>query len=233
MKIIKEVVGNATLYCGDVRDVLPQLGQCAHCLVTDNPYKLTSGGQNTRQNAPKGILGTSQYDNKGELCICDISMDEYLPLCYKAVYPNSHSYFMADSKNLPEMLTKPLKYGYKYHNTFYWKKNNATPNRWGMKNTEFIGLFYKGKSPYLNDCGTKQSLEFDNIIGNKLHPNQKPIELMEVLVKNSSQVGEVVLDPFMGSGSTGLAAIKNERKFIGIEIDKNHFETALERFRSL
>lgn len=233
MKIIKEVVGNATLYCGDMRDVLPRLGQCAHCIITDNPYKLTSGGRSTRPDTPKGILGYREYDNKGELCVCNITTDEYIPLCYRAVMPNSHTYFMADSKNLPEMLSKPLKYGYKYHNTLYWKKNNATPNRWGMKNTEFIGLFYKGRSPYFNNCGTKQSLEFPNIIGNKPHPNQKPVELMEVMVNNSSQPNEVILDPFMGSGSTGIAAIKNNRKFIGVEIEEEAFEIALKRIKEV
>lgn len=65
--------------------------------------------------------------------------------------------------------------------------------------------------------------------GEKVHPTQKPIELMEKIILNSSKPGDVVLDTFMGSGSTGVAAIKNNRKFIGMELDDNYFEIAKQR----
>ena len=65
--------------------------------------------------------------------------------------------------------------------------------------------------------------------GKNIHDTEKPIELMEVLVNNSSQENELVLDPFMGVGSTGLACIKNNRNFIGIEIDENYFNIAKSR----
>ena len=52
---------------------------------------------------------------------------------------------------------------------------------------------------------------------------------MEVLVNNSSKEGEIVLDPFMGIGSTGIAAVRNGREFIGIEIDKKYYDIALQR----
>lgn len=64
---------------------------------------------------------------------------------------------------------------------------------------------------------------------NKLHPTQKPLELIEYLIKVSSNPGDVVFDPFMGSGTTGVAAIKNDRDFIGFELDKEYFEIAKER----
>lgn len=64
---------------------------------------------------------------------------------------------------------------------------------------------------------------------NKLHPTQKPIKLIEELLLASSNVGDTVFDPFMGSGTTGVAAISNERKFIGIEIDSDYFKIAKER----
>ena len=61
--------------------------------------------------------------------------------------------------------------------------------------------------------------QFNNIIGNKLHPTEKPIDLLKFYVKNSSNVGDVVLDPFMGVGSTGVACKELNRDFIGCEID--------------
>lgn len=64
----------------------------------------------------------------------------------------------------------------------------------------------------------------------RCHPNEKPLRLMEQIVATHSQPGDVVLDPFMGSGTTGVAAIKLGRRFIGIELDPAHFETACRRF---
>ena len=65
--------------------------------------------------------------------------------------------------------------------------------------------------------------------GKTVHPTQKPVELLEYLIKTYSNEGEVVLDNCMGSGSTGVACINTNRKFIGIELDKKYFEIARER----
>ncbi len=64
---------------------------------------------------------------------------------------------------------------------------------------------------------------------NKLHPTQKPVELIERLVLASSNSGDTVFDPFMGSGTTGVAALRNQRKFIGIEKDAEYFDIAQKR----
>lgn len=64
---------------------------------------------------------------------------------------------------------------------------------------------------------------------NKLHPTQKPIELMEYLIQASSNEGDTVFDPFMGSGSTGVACVNLNRDFIGIELDENYFKIAKQR----
>ena len=63
----------------------------------------------------------------------------------------------------------------------------------------------------------------------KLHPTQKPVALLEYFIKTYTSEGDVVLDNCMGSGSTGVAALKNNRKFIGIEKDENYFNIAKER----
>lgn len=78
-------------------------------------------------------------------------------------------------------------------------------------------------------CGTKNILRIPNIIGNKKHPTEKPVELMKILIENSSKEGNIVLDCFMGSGSTGIACIETNRKFIGCEIDKKYYDIAVER----
>ena len=65
--------------------------------------------------------------------------------------------------------------------------------------------------------------------GNKLHPTQKPVNLLELFIKQSTNEEEVVLDCFMGSGSTGVACMNTNRKFIGMELDENYFNIAKQR----
>ena len=65
------------------------------------------------------------------------------------------------------------------------------------------------------------------------HPTVKPLEIIENLIINSSEENQIVLDPFMGSGTTGEASIKLNRNFIGIEIDKTYFNTAKERIERI
>ena len=72
-----------------------------------------------------------------------------------------------------------------------------------------------------------------NIGANRLHPTQKPVELLEYLIRTYSNEGETVLDSCMGSGSTGIACIKTNRNFIGIELDKSYFEIARDRIEKI
>lgn len=77
-------------------------------------------------------------------------------------------------------------------------------------------------------------LEFSNANrNNKLHPTQKPVDLLEYLIKTYTNKGELVLDFTMGSGSTGVACLNTNRKFIGIELDENYFNTAKNRLENI
>jgi site-specific DNA-methyltransferase (adenine-specific) len=77
--------------------------------------------------------------------------------------------------------------------------------------------------------GTKNIINIKNIRGNKTHPTEKPVELNKIFILNSSNEKDVVLDCFMGSGSTGVACLNTNRNFIGIELDKDFFEIAKKR----
>ena len=93
-------------------------------------------------------------------------------------------------------------------------------------------MLRKGTARNINDMGTSNILRIPNIIGNKLHPTEKPIELMKILISNSSEQNNVVLDPFMGTGSCGVACKELKRDFIGVEIDKKYFDIAKERIEN-
>lgn len=81
-----------------------------------------------------------------------------------------------------------------------------------------------------SDKYDRPELKYPIVSGkNKFHPTQKPVELMEELVLRHSNENDLILDPFMGSGTTGVAALKNNRNFIGMEIDDKYFKIAKER----
>lgn len=98
-----------------------------------------------------------------------------------------------------------------------------------MKNCEYVLFLRKGKAKYINNISSKTVHKFNNIKGSKLHPTEKPIDLLEFYISNSSQEDDIVLDPFMGSGSTGVACKNLSRQFIGIEIDEKYFKIANKR----
>ena len=74
-------------------------------------------------------------------------------------------------------------------------------------------------------------IEFDKIRRGSIHPTQKPVALMEYLIKTYTQEGETVLDFTMGSGTTGVACVNTSRKFIGIELDAGYFDVAINRIK--
>lgn len=106
--------------------------------------------------------------------------------------------------------------------------------RFYMSQYEYILFFRKGKGVQINNCGTSDILSIRNVKtkgedGKNLHDTEKPVELMEVLVNNSSQPKQIVLDPFMGIGATGIACMRTGRKFIGYELDEQYFDISKNR----
>lgn len=198
--------------------------------VSDIPYKLTGGGKGDGANSkrPKGIL----KDNNQIVIVP--KFEDWLPELYRVMKDGSHIYLMCNFKNLNDLMNKTMIVGFKHVNLLVWEKNNCTPSQFYMKNCEYTLLLRKGKSKYINDIGGSKTVhKFENIIGNKVHPTEKPISLMEFYVKNSSNSGDIVLDMFMGSGSTGVACKNTNRSFIGIELDEKYFEIAKNRIESI
>lgn len=91
-----------------------------------------------------------------------------------------------------------------------------------------IGKQYEAFTGFPNDV-----LEFKSITGKScLHPTQKPVDLLEYLIRTYTNENDLVLDFTMGSGSTGVACLNTNRKFIGIEIDENYFNIAKDRIEA-
>lgn len=195
-------------------------------IVCDVAYRTISGG-NTNPDAPKGILADN--DGKGGFEHNDVNPDIYAPLMFKVLRDPGHCYIFSNLVNLFRIKNAMLSAGFKLHNILIWEKNTVNPNRWYMINKEFILFFRKGAAFPINNKGTKSILKHRNRTGDKLHPTEKPVSLLSVLIANSSQVGETVFDPMMGSGSTCLVAALLGRNYIGIDIDRKYFDVAVRR----
>lgn len=194
--------------------------------MTDPPYKCISGGKPHKKGQPSGMLSL----NDGKVFdYNDCPPRQYMPLLYRVLKNGCHAYVMTNFLNLREMMDEATKAGFQMHNLLVWEKNNATPSRWYMKNAEFTLFLRKGKAKRIKNVGSKMVHRFNNILGDKTHPTEKPVELMKFYIENSSNEGDVVLDPFMGSGSTGLACLDAGREFIGIEVDNKYYEIAKDR----
>ena len=206
-------------------------------VVTDCPYHIVAGGCSNipRKDEPSGIFNrrstfTQKNAKSGKLFDNnDIEFKDWLPEIYRIVKPNSHVYIMINARNLKELQTECEKVGFKFQQLIVWNKGNATPNRYYLNSCEFILMLRKGNARNINNMGTKNILTIPNIRGNKTHPTEKPIELMKILIENSSNENDIVLDPFFGTGSTLLACVNTHRHYIGYEIDDNYFDIACQR----
>ena len=197
-------------------------------VVTDPPYKTTSRGSS---GGTGGIL-KEEINKRGKVFKHnDIEFNEWLPELYRVLKDTGHAYIMSNNKNLKNMLMEIENVGFNIYKTLIWAKNSPITNMYYMDSHEYIIFCRKGKAKRINNCGTKSVLNVDNP-RNKVHPTEKPVELMEVLITNSSQEGELVFDPFMGSGSTGVACKNLNRNFIGIELDETYFNIAKERIEN-
>jgi len=218
----------SSLKMGDAIEILKSIpSESIDCVVTDPPYKIITGGDSNGKNSirPKGILKGNR-----ELMRTVPEFSEWLPELFRVLKDGTQNYVMVNSSNLLKMANEIENAGFKIQNFLVWQKNNCTPSQFYMKNCEYTIFFRKGKSKYINDIGGSKTVHsFDNIIGNKVHPTEKPIELMEFYINNSTNENEVVLDPFMGSGTTGVACKKLNRMFIGIEMQEDYFNIATER----
>ena len=164
------------------------------CVVTDCPYHIVSGGcSNGAYGNGNGILNDSDsttYTRQGKLFKHnDIKFEEWLPEIYRILKQDTHCYIMINPRNLAELQTKAERVGFKFQNILIWYKNNATPNKYYLNAYEMILMLRKGKAKNINNMGTKNVLQINNIIGNKKHPTEKPVELMEILINNSTDVG--------------------------------------------
>lgn len=227
------LIDNNSIVLGDCVQILSEFPDCHFDLfIADPPYKVVSGGGGNGKNSvrPRGVL--KRHDGKlFNETLTDHS--EWMESVYRVMKFNTHGYVFTNFMNLREMMNSVLNAGFEIHNLLVWVKNNNTPSQWYMKNCEYVLLVRKGKAKYINNIGSsKTAHNFNNIIGNRNHPTEKPIDLLEFYITNSSTENDLVLDPFSGSGNVGIACMNTGRRFILIEKDEKYYQVGINRIKS-
>ena len=236
-------LGKHRVMCGDSTssdDVAKLMnGEKADMVFTDPPYNVDFKGQelsNTTKDGKK-ILNHKGANTKHETIKNDKLEDEEFILFIKEVLKNIKTYnkgawYFTFCDLKLDLLLLPLKeMGFIWKSIIIWNKNQATlsgkdyksryePIVYGSPNNSFYGERYKQEDVW----------EFQRTLKNDLHPTMKPIPLIENGIKNSSKLNMIVLDLFLGSGSTLIAAEKLNRKCYGMELDEKYCDVIIERW---
>lgn len=226
------------IYNKDALEIMGEMGDNSiDLIIIDPPYKTTKRGISKKTTT--GGLVRSELGKQGKIFKHnDISPKEYIPELYRVLKEGSHCYIMTNHVNLQEMLNTATECGFHFIKCLIWDKGNKIMGQCYMSQFEYILFLRKGKHKKINNCGTSDILSVPNKKtkdenGKNLHDVEKPVELMKILIENSSLEGDTVLDCFMGIGSTGIACAITNRDFIGIELDEHYFNIAKERIANI
>jgi site-specific DNA-methyltransferase (adenine-specific) len=142
--------------------------------------------------------------------------DDLFALLHRALAKDSHCYVFSDHETMPFMVASGAKAGFKFWKPLVWDKCKIGMGYHYRAQYEFILFFEKGKRK-LNDLGIGDVIREPRI--RTVFPTEKPTRVSSVLINQSTLPGEHVIDPFLGSGSSGVAALVNRRSYAGCDID--------------
>ena len=200
-------------------------------IITDPPYKISR--DNNFKTMNRAGIDFGEWDK-------DFDLVDWIKYCEPVLKKGGNIVIFNDWKNMSYIVDELEKNNFEVKDLIRWKKTNPMPrNRdrrfitdyevavWAVKKGgkwTFNRLSETYERPEIV-CGVTSKKE--KIDGG--HPTQKPVEVMEWLIKRLSNENDIILDPFMGSGSTGVACKNTNRKFIGIELDKDYYNMAIKR----
>lgn len=189
-------------------------------VLTDPPYGMAfqSGHRKIKHKIMKGDQNLEWLDD---------FVDEIF-----RVSKNNTAHYMFCSFHHIDKFKQAIEKKFKVKNILTWVKNNTSMG--DLKGdfapkTEFIIFFHKGRR-LINGKRDPNVLEFKKT-RNELHPTQKPVDMTEYLIGKFSDEGDLILDPFMGSGTTAIACLNTDRQYIGFELDKDYYNIAQDRIK--
>ncbi len=240
---------NVALFKASCFDILPKLPENSIDMIfADPPYFLSNGGFTCHAGKMVSV-------NKGKWDVSKgveenyIFTQRWLRECQRVLTPNGTIWVSGTAHIIYTVGSAMQTLGYKILNDIAWFKVNPPPNLscryfthstetiiWAAKNKESRHHFNYYLMKKMNNNKQMLSLwsikapgTLEKIYGK--HPTQKPIELLDRIVLASTRTGDIVLDPFSGSGTTGIAAFKEGRQYIGIELEQPYLDVSIKRLK--
>lgn len=225
--IIQEItIGNCRLIHGDCLDVVKLLPQ-VDSIVTDPPYNLLGGN---------GFKGANIYKEESFRAMLDFDVEKTIPLIF-SVQNIVNSFFFCSRIGLKLYLMLAEKLNLD-HDVMVWCKTNPIPfkqNTQLASDIEYIVRLFTPQKGQIYSQSIKDRAKFYisavDSSPNKPHPTIKPLPLIKKLCRLITQEGGLVLDPFMGSGTTAIACASQNIRFIGIEKEEKYFNLSVKRVR--
>lgn len=232
------ITDNYELYLGNSYTMIKELKQNnvkVNHIITDPPYNISQENNFTTMKNPRKGVDFGEWDKGFDLYNWISDYSEILD-------KNGSMIIFCSYRFISHIIDKLESSGMVVKDTIIWKKSNPMPrniDRRYVQDTEFAVWAVKKNSKWVfnkpeNKSYLRSCFETSTVSGKEKtgHPTQKSLKLMEDLIKIHTNENDIILDPFMGSGSTGVASIKNNRKFIGIELQKEYFEIACNRLEN-
>lgn len=210
-------------------------------ILTDPPYNLGLFMKERQTNLGKmrdNFFGSAGWDNL-EYDEWAENMGVFFEESYRVLRPGGAMIVFMSIIKVESIISLALEKGFYYKTTGIWHKTNPMPRNMNLhfvnSNECWIYFLKESRTGVFNNNGKLILDYFESSVTPQSekkwgkHPTQKPLKLMEHFISILSNEGDIILDPFMGSGSTGVGSIRLNRKFIGFEIDKNYYNIAKRR----
>jgi site-specific DNA-methyltransferase (adenine-specific) len=244
------------LYLGDSVDILNSLPENSIDMIfADPPYMLSNGGFTVHS----GRMVSVNKDKSNGFDSDYTFHKRWIEACYRVLKPAGTIWVSGTYHSIYQCGHAIQSLGFHILNDISWFKPNASPNLscrfftashetviWARKNKKAKHTFNYGlmkNGDWSEDFIKKQNGQMRSVWAinppkkeekkHTKHPTQKPLSLLERIVLASTNKGDVVLDPFTGSSTTGIASKKHGRKFIGIDIEKKYLDLSQKRFQDL
>lgn len=209
------------LFCGDCMTYLKNVpNKSMTCTVTDIPY----GEVNRKSNGLRNL-------DKKDADIVTFSLEDFVEEICRVT--SGSIYIFCGTEQVSAIRSFLVKAGASTR-LCIWEKTNPSPMN--GKTIWLSGIeccvYGKFKGATFNEHCKNTVFRFPTVRG-KIHPNQKPVALLQYLIETSTREGDTVFDPCMGSGTTGIAALKSNRNFVGVELNTEYFKEAKKRLEQV
>jgi site-specific DNA-methyltransferase (adenine-specific) len=240
-------LGRHRLLCGDATDPANwtrlMAGELAHTIVTDPPYAINYLGGRAAQEERIGAKRRGAEGQEGDAYWDDLTDNEYrtlltgsLSLAHQHSDDKAPLYLWFASSHLRDVLDCLSETGWQERNLLVWVKNNGAGALFAQYKHWYEPCFYahkRGQPPRWHGPTNERTVwEHDKPLVNDLHPTMKPVALIERTIQNATELGHLVVDPFLGSGTAVIAAERTGRRCYGFDLDARYCDVILSRWQS-